>query len=259
MRAVLRAVDLGSAVEKVEGGEKEVAGGGEEGKAGVEVVEDVMRICAEYALDDVLTGICKVSTRFGRGGDKWGWVTVTDRGLQVYSEGLVAQKRYGEAVSFCVRARDGKRAARIAERVLDEYITNGWSFFFSLPSPVFLMLISPTSRSLGQEAFIHHVDSIPTSLLRPSSGAHFTTSASSFDGMDDDDEHEGAESQYTSISFLARYRDFFALYARGERRQAAALLVLLLSSNVAPKGFYAVRFPFLLSDLDRVDPDFLLA
>mgnify|MGYP001578092744 FL=1 len=42
------------------------------------------------------------------------------------------------------------------------------------------------------------------------------------------------------LSFLARYRDFFALYARGERRDAASLLVLLLTSGVAPKAFYAV-------------------
>lgn len=46
---------------------------------------------------------------------------------------------------------------------------------------------------------------------------------------------------YTSLNFLARYRDFFALYARGDRKQAAGLLVLLLTSKVAPKSFYAVR------------------
>lgn len=56
-----------------------------------------------------------------------------------------------------------------------------------------------------------------------------------------DEQEESPLTPYSSrLSFLARYRDFFALYARGERKQAATLLVLLFSSNVAPKSFYAV-------------------
>lgn len=42
------------------------------------------------------------------------------------------------------------------------------------------------------------------------------------------------------LSFLARYRDFLALYAAGARRDAAQLLVLLLTSGVAPKKWWAV-------------------
>lgn len=42
------------------------------------------------------------------------------------------------------------------------------------------------------------------------------------------------------VSFLARYREFLALYAKGERRRAAELLVLMLTSKAAPKRFWAV-------------------
>ena len=59
------------------------------------------------------------------------------------------------------------------------------------------------------------------------------------------------------LSFLARYRDFFAFYARGERRQAASLLVLLMSSNVAPRTFYGVMLldivPLLESESNKSD------
>lgn len=56
---------------------------------------------------------------------------------------------------------------------------------------------------------------------------------------------EGVQTPFSSkLSFLARYRDFFAFYARGDRRQAAGLLVLLLTSGVAPKSFYAVSLFF---------------
>lgn len=61
------------------------------------------------------------------------------------------------------------------------------------------------------------------------------------DDEEDEDENRMYTHPYSSrLSFLARYRDFFALYARGERRDAASLLVLLLTSGVAPKAFYAV-------------------
>lgn len=66
------------------------------------------------------------------------------------------------------------------------------------------------------------------------------------DDDDADDVHYAQESiavqlaSTTRLAFLARYRDLHALYASGERRAAAELLVLLLSSNAAPKTFWAV-------------------
>lgn len=107
--------------------------------------------------------------------------------------------------------------------------------------------------SAGQDAFIRHVDSIPTSLLRPGAtalrpelfgdqGPPSPTGTVRHDGSNEDEVlARSALTPYSArLSFLARYRDFFAFYARGERRQAASLLVLLMSSNVAPRNFYGV-------------------
>ena len=108
------------------------------------------------------------------------------------------------------------------------------------------------------------IDSIPTSLLRPSATstttAHNNTSIDMFNehqdpfsplhphgqgeghNADNSTMHANALSLIatTRLGFLARYRDFHALYASGERRAAAELLVLLMSSNAAPKRFWAV-------------------
>lgn len=65
-----------------------------------------------------------------------------------------------------------------------------------------------------------------------------------------------ALSSSTRLSFLARYRDFHALYASGERRAAAELLVLLLSSNAAPKSFWAVM---LLDAVGLLNGNWILA
>ncbi|GAA5946628.1 hypothetical protein JCM1841_003917, partial [Sporobolomyces salmonicolor] len=162
---------------------------GEEGKKGQgrTRVEEVLRVCSEYGLEDDMVSIC-----------------------ESYAELLTAQSRYGEAISFCVRAHNSKKIARIADRILDEYVAN------------------------GQDAFIHHVDSLPTSLLRPSSPPSSPSSRSRSPSP------APVLPANPRLSFLARYRDFFALYARGERRAAAELLVLLLTSGVAPRGFWAV-------------------
>jgi nuclear pore complex protein Nup85 len=42
------------------------------------------------------------------------------------------------------------------------------------------------------------------------------------------------------LAFLAGYRDFHRLYAEGQLRAAAELLVVLLTSNAAPERFWAV-------------------
>lgn len=107
----------------------------------------------------------------------------------------------------------------------------------------------------GQEAFVRHVDSIPTSLLRPGGTAlrpelfgrdARPATPHAAGGNDDEDEDDlllvkAALTPYSArLSFIARFRDFVALYARGEKDQAAALLVRLISTNVAPVAFYGV-------------------
>lgn len=156
--------------------------------------------------------------------------------LQMAAESLIAQKKYGLAVAYCVRANDARRINKICDMILDEYVTGG-------------------------EKALSYIDSIPTSLLRPSSSpTHTAFNSSSLDmfspiGQDHslelDDDQGGIEAREmhknavalvasTRLGFLARYRDFHALYASGERTAAAELLVLLMSSNAAPKRFWAI-------------------
>lgn len=133
---------------------------------------------------------------------------------QSAAESLIAQRRYGEAVAYCVRANDSGRMNKISDLILDEYVKTG-------------------------VAALSFIDDIPTSLLQP---ANFAEMAG-----EEEDEYAKQERQHafvlasgTRLAFLARYRDFHALYASGERRQAGELLVLLMSSNVAPRRFWAI-------------------
>lgn len=83
------------------------------------------------------------------------------------------------------------------------------------------------------------IDDIPTSLLQPVA----------FEGLEyrEDDlllkqerQHAFILASGTRLAFLARYRDFHALYASDQRREAGELLVLLMSSNAAPKRFWCI-------------------
>ncbi|BGP26904.1 hypothetical protein JCM10295v2_005866 [Rhodotorula toruloides] len=149
---------------------------------------------------------------------------------QRYSDRVVAdqkkgEKRFGEAVAYAVRAGDGRRVARIAEMVGEEYVVK------------------------GPDAFVKAVDSLPTSLLRPASFANddadlpsTPTSPSSF-SLSHLPSHtaDSLRPILSHLSFLARYRDFMALYAvPGQRREAAELLVLLFTSGIAPRKWWPV-------------------
>ena len=113
MRQIVTTVDLEEPAGTDEGEDKGMdveggAGTGTDQVKGSNVVEDVIAVCARHGLDDELVAVCK----------SW-------------SEVLIGQQRYGEAVAYCVKAGDAKRIARIAERVLDEYVTNGKHAFSS--------------------------------------------------------------------------------------------------------------------------------
>lgn len=210
-------------------------------------IQDVLRVCAEQGLEHEMESICKVSWCC-IGPARLDPSTLTLIHAQTYAEVLLSEKRYGEAIAFCMRARDQKRIARIADRVLAEYIQDGQSGSVrDLTTCGLKCRCSP-----GPEAFIRHVDSIPTSLLRPSGPSIREDVFGEQSHSEDEDENLALRVptmplgiHSSRLNFIARYRDFFALYARGERRQAAALLVLLLTSNTAPKAFSAVS-PALL-------------
>ncbi|KAM0786288.1 hypothetical protein ACM66B_001767 [Microbotryomycetes sp. NB124-2] len=159
---------------------------------------------------------------------EYGLVEQMSTVCKAYAERLSEQQRFGEAIPFCVRAGDWKRIARISDRILETYIVE------------------------GQTTFIKHVDSIPTSLLTPSSTRQVENP------FNHDDTYLESIVPFAPVSsrlsFLARYRDFFAFYARGDKRQAAGLLVLLLSSNVVPKKFVAVMLLDAIPLLQETEP-----
>ncbi|GAA5821729.1 hypothetical protein JCM11251_000992 [Rhodosporidiobolus azoricus] len=188
-------------------------------------VEEVLRVCADLGLEEEMVEIC-----------------------QSYAAHLTAEKRYGEAIAFSVRAADSRRIAEIAGLILEAYIEE------------------------GQDSFINHVDSIPTSLLRPnpSNSASEPSSPTSSTFSSPSDEADlfpsappSALTPYSStLSFLARYRDFFALYSRdggSQRGEAARLLVLLLTSGVCPEGWRAVGLLDCLPLLETSPPLISLA
>ncbi|GAA5915205.1 uncharacterized protein JCM6883_001767 [Sporobolomyces salmoneus] len=170
-------------------------------------VEEVLTVLGEYGMEEEVKKVC-----------------------QVFAERLIEKKKYGKAIAYCVRAGDSKRVDRIGYRILDEYVDQ------------------------GQESFISHVDSLPTSLLRPA--------PSSPDGDDNlESDSPPTNFQYPLITFLSRYRDFLALYSLASqkssssslsssaeeleeiwrlKRQSSELLILLLSSGMAPKKFWAI-------------------
>ena len=121
---------------------------------------------------------------------------------------MLRERRYGVAVAYCVQAGDAILTRRIADQLLEEYVTQ------------------------GAETFVSLVDSIPSSLLAPTGDFESELENSPF----------GPSKAFFSrrLAFLARYRDMHRLYAEGALRPAAQLLVELMTSEAAPESFLAV-------------------
>lgn len=176
-------------------------------------VEDVLAVCATYGLEDLTRKLCLVSARRPHGP-----LPYADVLYQITSENLSNQGKYGMAVAYAARAGDRRRLNKIADRILDEYVQDG-------------------VKALAI------IDSIPSSLLQPSEPVQ----PLQLTGLDEDvfNRDEAAASAYalassTRLRFLARFRDFHAFYASGDRESAGRLLALLLSSNEAPKRFWPI-------------------
>lgn len=103
-------------------------------------------------------------------------------------------------------------------------------------------------ENIGHKKFIELVGSIPTSLLN-------VTSSSNRDIFDDNDgfefEHNGSQDASaralardpavsSRLAFLARYKDFQCCMKKGEKEQAAILIVEMLTTEIAPRRFWSV-------------------
>ncbi|PLW21729.1 hypothetical protein PCANC_02875 [Puccinia coronata f. sp. avenae] len=141
------------------------------------------------------------------------------RTAQILSRRLVKQRKYGAAIAYAVTANDLKMVSRIADCILDEYLANG-----------------PTE-------FSRLVDEIPSSLLHPTApgmrpGLFFQPASQ----QDARAVHEKPQPNVNSskLYFLSRYRDMHSFYTKDERKKAADTLISLMTTQLAPKRWWAV-------------------
>ncbi|KAG8894882.1 hypothetical protein FRB99_000927 [Tulasnella sp. 403] len=140
---------------------------------GMQRVQKLVDVCKEYELWDEMESLCK-------------------------------QRRYGDAVAYCIYARDFKTIARIADLLLDEYITNGADEFISL------------------------VDSVPdvSDLLLESPTFHLGGS--------------GSTPFRSRLMFLSQYAAFHKRYQDGRKKEAAKILTGMLNSEIVPRWWWGV-------------------
>jgi len=142
-----------------------------------------------------------------------------NRTAQILSRRLAKQRKYGTAIAYAVTAGDLNMVSRISDWILDEYLTNG-----------------PTE-------FARLVDEIPSSLLHPT--APSLRPGLFFDAPDEyesQDVHEKPQPNINSskLLFLSRYRDMHSYYSKGEHKLAAETLISLMTTQLAPKRWWAV-------------------
>ena len=141
------------------------------------------------------------------------WMTIS----KIVADRLIRKGDYGLAATMCLKAEDGYTLSRIAERILDTYLDQ------------------------GDDEFLRLIDSLPPTLL---SQAPITLAELEMDpsnGFPLDLPGQNAVSVFASrLTFLSEFRDYLLFLSQGVRDRAAARLVNVLTSGIAPVGFWAV-------------------
>ncbi|WVQ71710.1 hypothetical protein IAR50_001251 [Cryptococcus sp. DSM 104548] len=152
---------------------------------------------------------------------------------QVLATRLVHARQYGMAATLALMARDGFALARIAEKVLQSFVDEG--------PDEFLALVDTLPPTLLSEA--------PAALLQLQESASAPLSFPSSDSI----------SVFASrITFLSEFRDYLLFLGQeGGREQAAGKVVALLTSGIAPTGFWGVLLVESISLLE--DPEILFS
>lgn len=121
-------------------------------------------------------------------------------------------------------ARDGRGVGEIADLLLQVYITKGARHpLLLLPDRIV------EGKITGADEFLSQVATIPRALLPLSSRSA------------DENERDLAGDMFASrLQFIARYAEFHEMFARGERKDAARFLVVMLSARVVPKWWWGV-------------------
>ena len=128
------------------------------------------------------------------------------------ADALLKQQKYGVAIAYSVRARDARQVQAIADHMLNDYVTH------------------------GAEHYMESVDSVPRKLLEDvlqeeqMGVTPFATSSSIFSSQ-----------TFAPLVFHIKYHDFHQLFSQHNTwREAAQLLVGLLTSDVTPASFLSV-------------------
>ncbi|ODN98518.1 nuclear pore complex protein Nup85 [Cryptococcus wingfieldii CBS 7118] len=152
---------------------------------------------------------------------------------QVLATRLVHARQYGMAATLALMARDGFALSRIAEKVLQSFVDEGPEEYLALVDT-----LPPTLLSEAPTALLQLQESASAPLSFPSSN-----SISVF---------------ASRITFLSEFRDYILFLGQdGGREQAAGKVVALLTSGIAPTGFWGVLLVESISLLE--DPEILFS
>lgn len=137
------------------------------------------------------------------------------------AQALMDRQKYGIAVAYSVRARDVRQVQVIADRMLADYVEYGAEHYMASVDTVPRMLLDEIIDSL--ESGTSAVGEAP--LTTP-----FATTSSIF-----------SSHTFAPLVFHFKYRDFHRLFSQHATwRDAAELLVGLLTSEVTPTSFLSV-------------------
>jgi nuclear pore complex protein Nup85 len=114
---------------------------------------------------------------------------------------LSRRSQYGLAVQYSIMGRDGRGVGRIADQLLEEYLLH------------------------GPETFCAQVATIPNQYLVRPANSDPTVPIDAF---------------ASRLEFLGRYADYHDMCRRGEKRQAARLLVALFTSSMMPRWWWGI-------------------
>ncbi|WVW82930.1 hypothetical protein I302_104945 [Kwoniella bestiolae CBS 10118] len=152
---------------------------------------------------------------------------------QILASKLIRKGEFGMAASMSMMAGDGWALSRIAERILDSYITD------------------------GDEEFLRLVDTLPPTLLSeaPTALAELQTQLDPTSGLPDLPATSALSIFASRLTFLSEFRDYLLFLHQGARDRAASKLVGLLTSGIAPVGIWAV---LLVESIDLLEDSDIL-
>ncbi|OXG31619.1 nuclear pore complex protein Nup85 [Cryptococcus neoformans Ze90-1] len=158
----------------------------------IKLLDEVRSACVDFRLDDV-------------------WQEIS----QVLATRLISAGQYGMAATLALMARDGFALSRIADKVLESFVT------------------------CGQDEYLALVDTLPPTLLAeaPTALLHLQQSTSN---PTEFPSHSAVSVFASRITFLSEFRDYLLFLSQDARDRAAGRVVSLLTSGIAPVGFWAV-------------------